>query len=111
MKAKVDQRRSPFGTSVELAHKYILKLSQEISQGGQIDQEKHTMIDCHNIIQAFNSNYYFCGYHVIVLQWLATLLCSFTSLDFGHINVHKFKETLWQIVQEKKDEIMESYSY
>ena len=25
--------------------------------------------------------------------------------------MHKFKETLWQIVQEKNDEIMESYSY
>ena len=100
MKAKVDQRRSPFGTPAELACKYILELSHEISQGGQIDQEKHTMIDYH--IQALNSNYYFCGYHVIVLQWLASLLCSFTSFGFGHIDVHKFKETLWQIVQRKK---------
>lgn len=109
MKAKVDQCRSPFGTPAELACKYILELSQEICQGGQVDQEKRAKIHCH--IQTLNSNYYFCGYHVIVLQWLATLLYSFTSFGFSHIDVQKFKETLLQILQEKRDEIMESYSY
>ena len=110
MKAKVDQHRSPYGTPAELACKYILELSREICQGGQVDQEKRAKIDCH--IQTLNSNYYFCGYHVIVLQWLATLLCSFTSFGFCHnIDVQKIKETLLQILQEKRDEIMESYSY
>ena len=111
MKAKVEQHRSPFGTPAELACKYILELSQEVSQGGKIDHEMHSMIDCH--IQALNSNYYFCGYHVIVLQWLATLLCFFTSFGFSHcdIDLHKFKETLRHILQQKEDEIMESYSY
>ena len=109
MKAKVDQRRSPFGTPAELACKYIHELSQEICQGGQVNQEERTKVDRH--IQALNSNYYFCGYHIIVLQWLASLLCYFTSFGFSHIDVQKFKETLWEILQAKKDEIMESYSY
>ena len=40
-------RTSPFGTSAELACKYILELSQEIGHGSEISQEEHAIIDSH----------------------------------------------------------------
>ena len=100
IRAKVDQRKSPFGTPAELACKYIHELSQEICQGGQVNQEERTKIDHH--IQALNSNYYFCGYHIIVLQWLASLLCYFTSFGFSHIDVQKFKEIFGKFFRQNK---------
>ena len=69
------QRTSPFGTPAELACKFILELCQEIGRGSQISQKEHAIIDSH--IQALNSNYYCCCFHVIVLQWLASLLLLF----------------------------------
>ena len=66
--------RTPFGTPAELACQYILELSQEISRGTKMYQEKQ-MTDCS--IQALNT-YYCCCYHVIVYSGLpvffATLL-------------------------------------
>ena len=63
------------------------------------------------MIQALNSNYYCCCCHVIVLQWLASLLCFFTSFGFGQLNLQKFRETLQHILQQKKDEIAQMYCY
>ena len=61
--------RIPFGTPAELACKYILELSQEISQDHKTYHEKQMTDFC---IQALDFYYCFC-YHIIVLQWLASL--------------------------------------
>ena len=108
LKTCVDQRRSPFGTPAELACKYILELSQEISRGRKISLENQ-ITDCR--IRALNSNYYYCCYHVIVLQWLASLLCFFTFFGFAQIDLCKFKATLQHVLQQKNNELMQSYSH
>ena len=108
LKTCVDQHRSPFGTPAEFACKYILELSQEISRGRKIYLEKQTT-DCH--IRALNSNYYCCCYHVIVLQWLASLLCFFTFFGFAQVDLCKFKATLQNVLQQKSNELMQSYSH
>jgi hypothetical protein len=107
LKSDVKQHRSPFGTPADFACKYILELSQEIGRGSS--QEVYAIIDSH--IQALNSNYYCCCYHILVLQWLASLLCFFTSFGFGQLDLCKFKETLQCILEQKKDEIAQTYGY
>ena len=107
LKIDVHLHRSPFGTPAELACKYIFELSQEVGCGSKINQEEYAIIDSH--IQALNSNYYSCCYHVIVLQWLASLLCYFTSFGFGQLDLSKFKETLQYVLQQKKEDIEQTY--
>lgn len=109
LKIAVKQHRSPFGTPAEFACKYILELSQEIGCGNKISQEEYAVIDSH--IQALNSSYYGCCYHVIVLQWLASLLCFFTLFGFGQLDLSKFKQTLQHILHHKKDEIAQTYHH
>ena len=104
LKIDVQLRGSPFGTPAELACKYIFELSQEVGRG---NQEAYAIIDSH--IQALNSNC--CCYHVIVLQWLASLLCYFTSFGFGQLDLNKFKETLQYVLQQKKEEIEQTYGH
>ena len=104
LKIDVQLRRLPFGTPAELACKYIFELSQEVGRG---NQEVYAIIDSH--IQALNSNC--CCYHVIVLQWLASLLCYFTSFGFGQLDLNKFKETLQYVLQQKKEEIEQTYGH
>ena len=107
IKSDMKQHISPFGTPAEFACKYILEISQEIGCGRS--QEAYAIIDSH--IQALNSNYYCCCYHVIVLQWLASLHYFFTSFGFGQLDLCKFKETFQHILQQKKDEIAQTYGY
>ena len=47
---------------------------------------------------------------MLVLQWLASLLCFTVSFGFAVLDQHEYRETLWHIVQQKKNEIMNSYS-
>ena len=103
----VELHRSPFGTPAELACKYIFELSKEICQCDNLGQE---MQKVNQHLLALNSNYYSCCYHNITIQWLATLLCIFTSSDSIQLNICQHTDTLRWIIDQKKDEIIESYS-
>ena len=108
LKETIERHRSPFGTSADLACQYILELSQEISQCSEIYREKQK-IDHH--LRALHSVYYSCCHYIIVIQWLASLLCFSTSFNSAvQLNLCKYKETLWHIVQQRNDDIMQSYS-
>ena len=104
----VDLRRSPFGTPAEFVCQYILEVSKEISQCSGLSQEMMTT-DRH--LFALSSIYYCCCHHVLVLQWLASLLCFSVSFGSALLDLSKYKETLWHVVQQKKDDIMRSYSH
>ena len=103
----IELRKSPFGTPAEQACQYIHAVSQEISQCRELRQEMGKT-DCH--LFALSGVYYCCCQHVLVLQWLASLLCYTISFGFGVLAQHKYRETLWHIIQQKKDEIMTSYT-
>ena len=97
-------RRSPFGTPAELACQYILELRKEISQCSDDflqETDRHLL--------ALNSDYFCCCYHVITLQWLASLLCLSTS-DGTRLDLSKYRDVLRNIVEQKKGEITEQYS-
>ena len=107
LQESVELHRSPFGTPAEQACRYILELSQEICKCDKLGQEMKE-IDQH--LLALNSNYYTCCYHIITIQWLATLLCFFTSPDRIQLNSYKHRDTLRYLIEQKMDEIIESYS-
>ena len=97
-------RRSPFGTPAELACQYILELRKEISQCSDDflqETDRHLL--------ALNSDYFCCCYHVITLQWLASLLCLSAS-DGTRLDLSKYRDVLRNIVEQKKGEITEQYS-
>ena len=107
IKETVELHKSPFGTSAEVASQYIFELSQEISQGDQIHQEKEQL---DHYLQALHGIYYSACYYIIVLQWLASLYC-FSTSESSNSRLCKHKETLQHIVQQKKDDIIQSYTY
>ena len=72
LKEHMQLRKSPFGTPAEHACQYIREVSQEISQCSDLSQE---MIKIDRHLYALSGVYYCCCYHVLVLQWLACLLC------------------------------------
>ena len=109
LKENIDRHRSPFGTPAELACQYILDLCKEVNQCSDVCQAEMQKMDRH--LLALNSDYFCCCYHVISLQWLASLLCLSTSLDGMRLDLSKYRETLWHIVQQKKDDIMKLYSH
>ena len=59
---------------------------------------------------ALNSNYYSCCYHLVTLQWLASLLYFSTSFDSKLLDLRKHVDTLRYIIRQKKDEILKLYS-
>jgi hypothetical protein len=65
-------------------------------------------IDGH--LYALSGVYYCCCHHVLVLQWLASLLCFTISFGCAVLDQDKYREILWHIIKLKKDEIMNSYS-
>ena len=107
LKETVELHRSPYGTPAELACRYILDISQEICQCDTLGQEMQKT-DQH--LLALNSIYYSSGYHLITIQWLACLLHFYTSSLCSELNLHKHTDTLRCIIEQKKDEIVESYS-
>ena len=98
-------RKSPFGTPAEHACQYIVELCKEISQFGD-DFFQET--DQH--LLALNSDYFCCCYHVITLQWLASLLCLSNSSDGTLLDLSKYRDVLCHIVEQKRDEIVKQYS-
>ena len=107
LKEHVRLRKSPFGTPAELACQYIRDMLQEISQCRNLGQEMEKT-DHH--LFALSSVYYCCCHHVLVLQWLGSLLCFTVSFGCAVLDQDKYKETLWHIIKQKKGEIMNSYS-
>ena len=107
LRETVELHRSPFGTPAELACKYIFDISQEICQCDTLGQEMQKT-DQHLLV--LNSTYYSCIYHIITIQWLASLLFLYTSPDSVELNLCKLTDTLKYIIEQKKDEIVESYS-
>jgi hypothetical protein len=65
-------------------------------------------IDGH--LYALSGVYYCCCQHVLVLQWLASLLCFTISFGCAILDQDKYSKTLWHIIKQKEDEIMKSYS-
>ena len=108
LRETVELRRSPFGTPAECACQYIVELSKEISQCDKLGQ---AMLETDQHLLALNSNYYSCCYGVIALQWLASLFCFFTSFDNKLLDLHKHTDTLRHIIQQKRNEIENSYSH
>ena len=105
LKEMVEQRKSPFGTSADVACQYMLELCKEISGGEKICQEKEKL-DCY--LQALRGIYYSACYYIITIQWLASLIC------YSNSSSSKFcdhRETLQNIVKQKKDDIMQSYKH
>ena len=105
LKEAVELRKSPFGTSAEVACQYIFELSQEIGRCDKIHQEKEKL---DRYLQALYGVYYSVCYYIIIIQWLASLFC------FSNVSSSKFCEheaALQHIVQQKKDDIMQSYKH
>ena len=61
-------------------------------------------------ILALSSDYFSCCYHVITLQWLASLLCVSTSSDGILYDLSKYRDILQHVVEQKKGEIVEQYN-
>ena len=101
----VQQQKSPFGTPAEVACQYIFELSQEISRGDNICQEKEKLDRC---LETLRGVYYSACYYIIIIQWLASLLCFYNSHSSKFC---EHKETLQHIVQQKTDDIMLSYKH
>ena len=104
----VELQCSPFGSPAERACQYILELSQEVSQSAKLSQ---TIRKTDQHLQALSSNFYSCCYHVIAIQWIASLFCFATSFNSTQLDLRKHTDTLKYIILKKKDEIMKLYSY
>ena len=105
LKEAVELHKSPFGISAEVPCQYIFELSQEITRCDKICQEKEKL---DRYLQALYGVYYSACYYIIIIQWLASLFC------FSNIPNSKFCEheaALQHIVQQKKDDIMQSYKH
>ena len=107
LRETVKLHRSPFGTPAECACQYILELTQELSRCDKLGQ---AMQKTGQHLVALNSNYYSCCYHLVTLQWLASLLYFSTSFDSKLLDLRKHVDTLRYIIQQKKDEILKLYS-
>jgi hypothetical protein len=101
----IKRRKSPFGTPGVLACQYIVELCKEISQ---FSDDFFQETDQH--LLALNSDYFCCCYHVITLQWLASLLCLSSSSDGTLLDLSKYRDLLSHIVDQKKEEITKQYS-
>lgn len=99
LRETVKLHRSPFGTPAELACRYIFGISQEISQYDTLGQE---MQNTNRQLLALKSIYYSCCYHTIAIQWLASLLCYFTSSDSLDLNLCEHTDTLRRIIEQKR---------
>ena len=105
LKETIEQHKSPFGTSAEVACQYLFDLTKEISRSDKIREEKEKL---DRYLQAIRGVYYSACYYIIIIQWLASLFCFFNSTS---PQVCEYKETLEHIVQHKKDDIIQSYKH
>ena len=107
LRETVKLHQSPFGTPAECACQYILELTQELSRCDKLGQ---AMQKTGQHLVVLNNNYYSCCYHLVTLQWLASLLYFSTSFDSKLLDLCKHVDTLRYIIQQKKDEILKLYS-
>ena len=110
VRKNAEHRVTPFGTPADLACQYILDLCQETCQCSEIHQEKQ-LIEEH--IHTLHSIFSCCCCYIVLLRWLATLLCLSTSLsNIGNpLDLSKHKDLLLTIVEQKRDDIIHLYHF
>jgi hypothetical protein len=105
LKETIEQQKSPFGTSAEVACQYLFESSKEISRVDKISREKEKL---DRYLQALRGVYYSACYYIIIIQWIASLFCFLNSSSSKY---REYKETLRHIVQHKKDDFIQSYKH
>ena len=115
LKQNIELQRTPFGSPGDCACQYILDLCQEVCKCDNLKQEVATTL---GNMDSFRSLHYCCMYEILASQWLATLVCLFTSMsaEIGSNQVFsiapdlgKHKDLLLSIVQQNKDDILRMY--
>ena len=102
-------RTTPFGTPADLACQYILELCQETCWCNEIQQEKQLIEEQ---LHTLHSTFTCCCCNVVLLQWLATLLCLSTSSAASNpLNLSKHKDFLLTTVERNKDDIIRLYHF
>ena len=110
LRKNTEHRTTPFGTPADPACQYILELCQEICQCSEIRQEKQIIEkQLHTLYNIFTC----CCCYVVLLRWLATLLCLSTSLPAvgNPLDLSKHKDLLLAIVERNKDDIICLYHF
>ena len=110
LRKSAEHQATPFGTPADLACQYILELCQEICQCSEIHQEKQLIEEQ---LHALHNIFTHCCCYVVLVQWLATLLCLSTSLPAvgNPLDLRKHKDLLLTIVEQKKDDIIHLYHF
>ena len=115
LKRNIELQRTPFGSPGAHACQYILDLCQEVCNCDQLKQEVKIIL---GNIGSLRSLHYCCLYEVLASQWLATLVCLFTStsdlscdLSSTALDLGKHKDLLLTIVQQNKDDILRMYPH
>lgn len=113
LKRSIELQRTPFGSPGDHACQYILDLCQEVCKCDQLEQEIKTTL---GNIDSLRSLYYCCLYEILASQWLATLVCLFTSMselgcDLSSIalDLGKHKDLLLTVIQQNKDDVLRMY--
>ena len=109
VKRNEKHRGLPFGTSADIAVEYIFELCQETHRCRRLHQEKQV---AEKQLQTLHSVFGCCYYSLVVLQWLATLLCLSTSFSSTHsdtLDLSKHKALLMTIIKQVKGDITGLY--
>ena len=107
LRRKEKCRATPFGTPADIACEYIFDLCQEISHCSELHQEKK---QAEKHLQILHDVFGCCYCNMVVLQWLATLLCLSTSFSNTHpLDLSKHKALLVNLVKQIKDDITDLY--
>ena len=112
LKQSIELQRTPFGSPGDHACQYILDLCQEVCKCDKLKEEVQKTLDYQGSLR---SVYYCCAYEIIASQWLAVLVCLFTSelgLDTSSLpqfDLSKYKDLLLSIVEQNKDDILKMY--
>ena len=112
LKQSIELQRTPFGSPGDHACQYILDLCQEVCKCDKLKEEVQKTLD---YLGSLRSVYYCCAYVIIASQWLAMLVCLFTSelgLDTSSLpqfDLSKYKDLLPSIVEQNKDDILKMY--
>ena len=104
-------RATPFGTPADIACDYIFDLCQETSRcGSGLHQERQQAEKC---LQILHSIFGCCCCNLVMLQWLATLLCLSTSFSPSTHStldlLSNHKTLLLNLVKQVKDDITDLY--
>ena len=107
LRRKEKCRATPFGTPADIACEYIFDLCQETSRCSELHREKE---QAEKHLQILHGIFGCCYYNMVVLQWLATLLCLSTSFSNAHpLDLSKHKALLVNLVKQVKDNITDLY--